>query len=191
MQLQLEAKKNGNGESKTAWLYDQLSVAVQACPVGTRFLSDREICRQFGISQPVVRGVMATLVRQGLIRRAPGRGSFVQSHVPEPDTAKSLKIAVFTCLGTQTFPHHHALNAIERVLNRGRHDLIVRANDLAVMPNLDHVALKIDDALRGADGVIWISACSRKPGACRNGCARRSTASCASTCGLRTTAPQP
>ena len=66
-------------------LYEQL----EACLVkamrggllkpGQKLPTEDEICRQFGISRPVVRQAYNNLVKDGMLERKRGRGSFVRS----------------------------------------------------------------------------------------------------------------
>lgn len=102
---------------------------------------------------------MDRLAAQGMIRRMIGRGTFVQSPQPAPVLTRSLKIVLFNCMERSAFfPHNAAVSAIERVLRRDRHDLIIRDNRFERAPDMNAPALMIDDALSQADGVIWISA---------------------------------
>ncbi len=45
---------------------------------GSKLSSERELATRFGVSRPVVREAMRTLVERGLIYIAPGRGAFAQ-----------------------------------------------------------------------------------------------------------------
>ena len=48
-------------------------------PPGSRFPSEPDLTREFGVSRTLVRGVLARLTREGLIRREAKRGTFVSA----------------------------------------------------------------------------------------------------------------
>ncbi|MFA7159912.1 MAG: GntR family transcriptional regulator [Kiritimatiellia bacterium] len=144
------------GLTKTERLRDKLLQILPSFPVGSRFVSDRELCRRFRVSPPVARAALAELSLRGMIRRMPGRGTFVESHSLRPRRKKNLRIAVFSAL-CNWFPHAVAVGAIERFLRNQGHDLSIYDNELSKAPDLSHIALMIEDALAASDGAIWIS----------------------------------
>lgn len=144
------------GLTKTERLRDKLLQILPSFPVGSRFVSDRELCRRFRVSPPVARAALAELSLRGMIRRMPGRGTFVESHSLRPRRKKNLRIAVFSTL-CNWFPHAVAVGAIERFLRNQGHDLTIYDNELPKSPDINRVGLMLESALSASDGAIWIS----------------------------------
>jgi GntR family transcriptional regulator, transcriptional repressor for pyruvate dehydrogenase complex len=60
-------------------------------PPGTKLPSERQLAIRFGVSRPVVREALRSLVERGLIEIAPGRGAFVRA-ARTSDAARPLEV---------------------------------------------------------------------------------------------------
>ena len=52
---------------------------------GDRLLGERDLATRYGVSRPVVREALQRLVSFGLVKKSPGRGSFIAGEALKPD----------------------------------------------------------------------------------------------------------
>lgn len=67
-----------SGQTKGEWLLSELRELATTMMPGEMFPSDRVLAGRYGVARMTVRGQLDTLVEQGLLRRRPGTGTFVQ-----------------------------------------------------------------------------------------------------------------
>lgn len=74
-----DAAESPAGRQRTDWVYRTLRDRFRAgrYPPRARLPTEREFSTEFGVSRPVVRGALARLREDGLIRSVQGSGSFV------------------------------------------------------------------------------------------------------------------
>src|SRR5918994_1384624 len=80
------------GSSKQSQVRDELLGMVDELAVGEAIPSERRLATELGVSRPTLRAVVDELVREGLLRRRPGSGTYVA----EPKIALPLTMTSFT-----------------------------------------------------------------------------------------------
>ena len=55
----------------------KLKERISALPDGTKFATEAELCREFGVSRMTVNKILTSLAGEGLLKRYPRRGTFV------------------------------------------------------------------------------------------------------------------
>ena len=159
------------GRTLYAQLAELLRGELQALQQGSPLAGDRELCRRFGVSQPVVRTALGLLAAEGRLHRTRGRGTFVG---PAPAVAGAItpKVAVVSPLA-EYFPHVNAFPGIGRVLRAGGVDLtyhearvdvplgtsgeVVTYRNVHPDPYIKVANEILPDLLARNRGVIWIS----------------------------------
>jgi GntR family transcriptional regulator len=72
-------------------IYHQLNghlrrlIASGQCPVGSKFLTERQICEEFGVSRVTANKALSNLVSEGLLEFRKGVGTFVRAHTMDYD----------------------------------------------------------------------------------------------------------
>src|ERR671910_1087034 len=85
------ANTNGRG-SKQALVRDEILGMLDDLQVGDALPSERRLAADLGVSRPTLRAVIDELVREGLLHRRHGSGTYVA----EPKIALSLTMTSFT-----------------------------------------------------------------------------------------------
>jgi GntR family transcriptional regulator len=83
--------ENGRG-TKQSQVRDELLGMVEDLAVGDAIPSERRLASELGVSRPTLRAVVDELVREGLLRRRHGSGTYVA----EPKIALPLTMTSFT-----------------------------------------------------------------------------------------------
>ena len=124
---------------------------------GERLPSDTELCREFGVSRMTARNAMQRLAEDGLVRREPGRGSFV-ARPPAHRRANRLMTFTHEMLRTGRVPSSRLLTRVIRPA------AAAEAESLDIPPRQPVVHLR---RLRQADGepialesTVLIGACA-------------------------------
>src|SRR4051812_42898236 len=58
--------------------YLRVLIASGECPIGSKFLTERQICERFGVSRATANKALSNLVAEGLLEFRKGVGTFVQ-----------------------------------------------------------------------------------------------------------------
>lgn len=82
--INVREKARRDAEALRAFIQEQIRLG--AWTVGQRLPTERELVKNLGIARNTVRNTLDDLVRQGLIERQVGRGTFL-AKAPEQDTA--------------------------------------------------------------------------------------------------------
>jgi len=73
----LTSRTTASQDSIARYLEDELLSG--GLPAGTRLPSERQLASRLGVSRPVIREVLRTLVERGLVDVSPGRGAFARA----------------------------------------------------------------------------------------------------------------
>jgi len=130
---------------------------IARLPPGERLPSDAELCVQFGVSRMTARNAMERLAVDGLIRREPGRGSFVAQ---PPAHRRTNRLMTFTqeMLRAGRVPESRVLLRVIRPSSA------VEAASLGIPPRQPIVHLRrlrlADDQPIALESAILIGACA-------------------------------
>jgi GntR family transcriptional regulator len=86
------AHTNGRGGSKQALVRDEILGMLDELQVGDALPSERRLASELGVSRPTLRAVIDELVREGLLLRRHGSGTYVA----EPKIALPLTMTSFS-----------------------------------------------------------------------------------------------
>ena len=161
----METRKRLNAKTEKP-LYRQLAEILKedifGFPEGSRFYTDRELCRKFGVSQPVVRKALSILVREGYIHRNIPKGTFVKKRKSIPVFHKNKKIGVI-CRMEAFMPHTPAVKGVQEVVSAEGFETLVFPLNVDVEMNSSETSLeKVRETLRSVDGVVWVSSILRR-----------------------------
>jgi GntR family transcriptional regulator len=130
---------------------------IARLPPGERLPSDAELCAQFGVSRMTARNAMERLAVDGLIRREPGRGSFVAR---PPAHRRTNRLMTFTqeMLRAGRVPTSRVLTRVTRPASTAE------ATSLGIPPRQPIVHLRrlrlADDQPIALESAVLIGACA-------------------------------
>jgi LacI family transcriptional regulator len=146
-------EKNGT-EPMYRQLADVLRREIENLPAGSLVAGDAALCRRFGVSQPVVRSALGLLVEEGLVRRLPSKGTYVEgpSHLRPRRRGKS--IAVVSLL--ESFrPHIGAVSGVREVVTAQDFELVL-AEPPSDPVSAESIYPTLLPLLERAEGVVWV-----------------------------------
>jgi len=167
MKRKKTAKKTINRENPThlyLQLLDILQTELSGLKGGERFYTDRQICKLFKVSQPTARSALSILMKEGLIKRVPSRGTFVNSKGKTPVKKKTMRIGIISNLGWY-FPHVMAVQGVENLARECGYCTVIIDWKNGVEEqeeSIDRLPLLIEELKkRDVDGFIVISPVKR------------------------------
>jgi GntR family transcriptional regulator, transcriptional repressor for pyruvate dehydrogenase complex len=107
-------------------------------PAGTQLPSERQLAVRLGVSRPVIREVLRTLVERGLLQVSPGRGTFARAMEPNDIAAPMTSV-------------YRRRNATPRDLVEARLMLECEAAAQAAQRATDQDVAELDEAVRRVD----------------------------------------
>ena len=119
---------------------------------GERLPSDADLCAEFGVSRMTARNAMQRLAEDGLIRREPGRGSFVAE---PPAHRRANRLMTFT----QEMLRAGRVPTSRVLIRELRPSTSAEAASLGIPPRRPIVHLR---RLREADGEIGRASCRER-----------------------------
>jgi GntR family transcriptional regulator len=131
---------------------------IARLPPGERLPSDSELCAQFGVSRMTARNAMERLALDGLIRREPGRGSFVAQ---APAHRRTNRLMTFT----QEMRRAGRMPASRVLVREIRPSSMAEATDLDIPPGQPIVHLRrlrlADDQAIALESAVLVGDCAR------------------------------
>jgi DNA-binding GntR family transcriptional regulator len=131
---------------------------IARLPPGERLPSDSELCAQFGVSRMTARNAMERLALDGLIRREPGRGSFVAQ---APAHRRTNRLMTFT----QEMRRAGRMPASRVLVREIRPSSMAEATDLDIPPRQPIVHLRrlrlADDQPIALESAVLVGDCAR------------------------------
>ncbi len=138
---------NGRSRSKQTHVRDELMALVEELVVGDAIPPERRLAPDLGVSRPTLRTVIDELVREGLLRRRHGSGTFVS----EPKIALPLTMTSFTedmgRRGMRAGSHVIAFEPISAGAKLGRRLRVSPADEVWIIQRLrmaDDVTMAIE-----------------------------------------------
>jgi GntR family transcriptional repressor for pyruvate dehydrogenase complex len=116
---------------------------------GTKLPSERELAARLGVSRPLVREALRSLVERGLVEISPGRGAFVRA----ASTAEAVRPLGSHYLRQKITPHH--LIEVRKVIEPAAARLAATRATEQEIEALGHALEQIEAAVSVLDRARW------------------------------------